>query len=186
MTTLPDQAHTRRPPRARAGQVRRARRQARLDVRLDQPRPARLSHGPGVQAPVRGGLRLRPQRLSCATCGGWGSTGWAWTSRSPRRTSWRPCTDRAARGHRRRGDELRRPRAPAPRGRGRGARRDAPVAAARALRVLDLHAPEQDHRRRRGLHPTVRPLAWWLERIGRVGTVRQPAGGAPGTSSGVQ
>jgi hypothetical protein len=22
-----------------------------------------------------------------------------------------------------------------------------------------------------GLHPTVRPLAWWLERIGRVGKV---------------
>ena len=25
-----------------------------------------------------------------------------------------------------------------------------------------------------GLHPTVRPLAWWLERIGRVGTVTEP------------
>lgn len=25
-----------------------------------------------------------------------------------------------------------------------------------------------------GLHPTVRPLAWWLERIGRVGTVTAP------------
>lgn len=26
------------------------------------------------------------------TSGGWGSTGSAWTSRSPRRTWWRPCT----------------------------------------------------------------------------------------------
>jgi len=25
-----------------------------------------------------------------------------------------------------------------------------------------------------GLHPTVQPLAWWLERIGRVGTVTAP------------
>jgi SAM-dependent methyltransferase len=25
-----------------------------------------------------------------------------------------------------------------------------------------------------GLHPTVQPLAWWLERIGRVGTVSAP------------
>jgi len=24
------------------------------------------------------------------------------------------------------------------------------------------------------LHPTVRPLAWWLERIGRVGVVTNP------------
>lgn len=27
-----------------------------------------------------------------------------------------------------------------------------------------------------GLHPTVRPLKWWLDRIGRVGTVRQGLG----------
>jgi hypothetical protein len=25
-----------------------------------------------------------------------------------------------------------------------------------------------------GLHPTVRPLAWWLDRIGQVGTVTTP------------
>ena len=31
-----------------------------------------------------------------------------------------------------------------------------------------------------GLHPTVRPLKWWLDRIGRVGTVRQGLGAPRG------
>ncbi|MBX3404416.1 MAG: methyltransferase domain-containing protein [Phycisphaeraceae bacterium] len=35
-----------------------------------------------------------------------------------------------------------------------------------------------------GLHPTVRPLKWWLDRIGRVGTVRQGLG-APRYIAGV-
>ncbi|HYD00137.1 MAG TPA: class I SAM-dependent methyltransferase [Phycisphaerales bacterium] len=29
-----------------------------------------------------------------------------------------------------------------------------------------------------GLHPTVRPLAWWLDRLGRVGTVTRGGGAA--------
>lgn len=35
-----------------------------------------------------------------------------------------------------------------------------------------------------GLHPTVKPRGWWLERIGRVGTVRQGLG-APRYIAGV-
>lgn len=35
-----------------------------------------------------------------------------------------------------------------------------------------------------GLHPTVRPLKWWLDRIGRVGTVRRGLG-APRYIAGV-
>lgn len=31
-----------------------------------------------------------------------------------------------------------------------------------------------------GLHPTVRPLKWWLDRIGRVGTLRQGLGAPRG------
>jgi len=35
-----------------------------------------------------------------------------------------------------------------------------------------------------GLHPTVRPIKWWLDRVGRVGTVRQGLG-APRYIAGV-
>jgi SAM-dependent methyltransferase len=35
-----------------------------------------------------------------------------------------------------------------------------------------------------GLHPTVRPIKWWLDRVGLVGTVRQGLG-APRYIAGV-
>ena len=81
-------------------------------------------------------------------------------------------------GHRRRGDELRRPRAPPSCRRTwiSRSRRCARRGAAGRFIFSICTRPSTTTVAGEGLHPTVRPLDWWLERIARVGVAGPKAG----------